>query len=106
VTDEKAFVDSAVETYASDPVTFGACIDTILQGFSQETTEDQDRIVAEVWRRIRAGDQAAAAMRQLIEDWLIQGVAELSPEQREETVRAVCWMVYQARARHSPPAPN
>lgn len=62
MTDAKAFVNSAVAVYCSDPAGFGAQIDDLLSRFYEEDEKDQDRIVAEVSKRIRAGDEVAATV--------------------------------------------
>ena len=105
MTDAKAFVDSAVAIYCSDPAGFGAQIDDLLSRFYEEDEKDQDRIVAEVSKRIRAGDEVATTIRELVTERLISAVGELSPEQQKETVHSVLQIARRAKlkARLAPP---
>ena len=78
MTDEKAFVDSAVAVYCQNPATFDAQIGDWLKKYYEEAKEDQDRIVAEVWKRIHAGDETVVTMHNLILEALINAVGQLS----------------------------
>ena len=97
MTDAKAFVDSAVAIYCSDPAGFGAQLDDLLEKFNAEDEENRDRIVAALWNRTRAGDEDVAAMRDFVIERLISAVGQLSPDQQRETVHGVLQIARRAK---------
>jgi hypothetical protein len=54
-----------VAIYCQDPAKFGAQIGDWLKKYYEEAQEDQDRVVAEAWKRIHAGDETVTTMRTL-----------------------------------------